>query len=284
MTQRELEDSIVTDLSRKQNYSAYLQLEALLACQQELSDPPHHDEMLFIIQHQVAELWMKLLIHEFEAAIARLQDDRLGKAVKHLARVKAIQKQLYNQWSVLETLTPSEYAEFRNVFGNASGFQSPQYRMLEILLGNRNPSLLKVYAHRPRWHAMLSEAIEAPGVFDEFLAFLARAGHDIPDSVLNRDFSKTRPVDDSVVAVLTKIYENTEAHWQLYEMCESLVDIASNFQFWRFRHMKTVERIIGHQHGSGGSSGVSFLRRAIEQEFFEDLIAVRTKMHSNTLA
>ena len=283
MTKREMEDTIVTDLSRRQNYSAYLKLEQLLACQQPLSDPPHHDEMLFIIQHQVAELWMKLVIHELQAAMSMLAADRLGKAVKHLARVKAIQKQLYNQWSVLETLTPSEYAEFRNVFGNASGFQSPQYRLLEILLGNRNRSLLKVYEHRPEWHARLSAAITAPGVFDEFLIYLARHGHPIPDAVQHRDFAEQRDIDDDVVAVLCTIYEDTETHWQLYEMCEALVDIANNFQFWRFRHMKTVERIIGHQHGSGGSSGVSFLKRALDQEFFEELIAVRTRIHQDTL-
>ncbi len=283
MTKREMESSIVTDLSRKQNYSAYLQLDALLGAQTTLSDPPHHDEMLFIIQHQVAELWMKLVIHELDAAMQMLRDDRLGKAVKHLARVKAIQKQLYNQWSVLETLTPSEYAEFRSVFGNASGLQSPQYRLLEILLGNRNRSLLTVYEHRPEWHRRLDDAISTPGVFDEFLLYLSRHGHVIPADVIERDFAEQRGSDADVVAVLQTIYEDTEAHWQLYEMCEALVDIANNFQFWRFRHMKTVERIIGHQHGSGGSSGVSFLKRAIDQEFFEDLIAVRTRIHQDTL-
>lgn len=281
---RPMEDSIVTDLARKQNYSAYLQLEQLLSCQTELSDPAHHDEMLFIVQHQVAELWMKLVIHELEEATRQLRNDRLGKAVKCLARVKIIQKQLYNQWSVLETLTPSEYAEFRNVFGNASGFQSPQYRLLEILLGQRDRSMLAVYAHLPEWHARLSKAIDARSVFDEFLAFLGRAGHDLPEEVLQRDFSAEREVNPNVVEVLRLVYEEPGKHWKTYEMCETLVDIANNFQFWRFRHMKTVERIIGHQHGSGGSSGVAFLRRALTQEFFEELTAVRTAIHSDTLS
>lgn len=283
MTQRELEESIVTDLSRRQNYSAYLHLDTLLDCQKALSEPAHHDEMLFIVQHQVAELWMKLVVHELEAAMQMLAEDQLRKACKSLARVKIVQKQLANQWSVLETLTPSEYAEFRNVFGNASGFQSPQYRLLEILLGNRNESLLKVYRHHPEWHARLSAAIQAPSVYDLFMAFLARRGHNIPRDAIERDFTKTREVDDSVVAALREIYVNTDAHWDLYEACESLMDIANNFQLWRFRHMKTVERIIGHQHGSGGSSGVSFLRRALKQEFFEELIAVRTAIHENSL-
>ncbi len=283
MTRREMEAGIVTDLSRKQHYSAYLQLDRLLDCQHPLSEPAHHDEMLFIIQHQVAELWMKLVAHEIEAAMRMLEVDRLGKAVKHLARVKEIQKQLYSQWSVLETLTPSEYAEFRNVFGRASGFQSPQYRHLEILLGQRDKRMLPVYEHLPEWHERLADAIAGPGLYDAFLDYLSRQGHAIPSHVLERDFAEPRDVDADVVAVLRTIYEDTEQHWALYEMCEALVDIAGNFQFWRFRHMKTVERIIGHQMGSGGSTGVSFLRRAIEQEFFEELTAVRTAIHRDTL-
>ena len=284
MTQRELESGIHTNLSRRQNYSAYLQLESLLNAQEPLSDPAHHDEMLFIIQHQVAELWMKLAIHELEAARRLLAADALRPAAKSLARVKVIQKQLSNQWSVLDTLTPSEYAQFRHVFGNASGFQSPQYRLLEILLGNRNRDLLKVYAHRPRWHERLTAAIDSPGVYDEFLALLARAKHPVPKDVLERDFSEVREVHPEVVAVLLEIYTDTATHWDLYEVCETLVDIANNFQFWRFRHMKTVERIIGHRPGSGGSSGVAFLKRALDQEFFEELIAVRTAIHTDTLA
>ena len=276
---RDLEKTIYTDLEKRQNYSAYLRLETLRACQEPLSDPPHHDEMLFIIQHQVAELWMKLVIHELEGAMTALREDRIGQAAKSLARIKHIQKQLYNQWSVLETLTPSEYAEFRHVFGDASGFQSPQYRMLEILLGTRNRDLLAVYRHLPAWHARLEAAISAPGVFDEFLRYLARRGFAIPPGVVERDFSVTRDVDPAVVGVLKRVYEAPDAHWGVYEICEALVDIANNFQFWRFRHMKTVERIIGHRRGTGGSSGVSFLKRAMDQEFFEELIAVRTEIH-----
>lgn len=279
MTTRRLEKGIVTDLEKRQNYSAYLQLEKLLSCQVSLSDPSHHDEMLFIVQHQVAELWFKLIIHEIEAAMAALRDDDLGRAVKNLARVKVVQKQLYNQWSVLETLTPSEYAEFRHVFGTASGFQSPQYRLLEILLGNRNTSLLKVYEHQPKWHERLCTAIKSADVFDEYLQLLARHGHTIPEEILQRDFKTNRAVHEGVVSCLKVIYDDPNEHWAHYEMCEALMDIANNFQFWRFRHMKTVERIIGHQTGSGGSSGVSFLKRALEQEIFEELIAVRTEIH-----
>ncbi len=284
MTQRELEQGIHTDLPRSENYSAYLKLDEMLACQVPLSEPAHHDEMLFIVQHQVAELWMKLLIHELEAASAYLREARLRRAAKCLARVKTVQQQLHNQWSVLETLTPSEYAEFRHVFGNASGFQSPQYRMLEILLGNRNRQLLKVYAHRPEWHARLEHAISTPGVYDEFLRLLDRRGYAIPDHVIDRDFAEVRPVDDDVVQTLLTVYQDPRAHWDAYEICETLVDIANNFQFWRFRHMKTVERIIGHRPGSGGSSGVSFLQRALSQEFFEELIAVRTAIHADSLS
>ncbi|MEM7762798.1 MAG: tryptophan 2,3-dioxygenase family protein [Pseudomonadota bacterium] len=281
---RSMEQTIVTDLSRRQNYSAYLQLEQLLDCQTALSEPAHHDEMLFIIQHQVTELWMKLVIHELEAAIQWLRADRAGKANKCMSRVKVIQKQLYNQWSVLETLTPSEYAEFRRVFGNASGFQSPQYRLLEILLGQRDRKMLAVYAHLPEWHARLESAIESPSVYDEFLAWLHRAGYDIPKTVLQRDFADERDVDPAVVDILRTIYEQPDDHWKGYQLSETFVDIANNFQFWRFRHMKTVERIIGHQHGSGGSSGVAFLRRALRQEFFLELTAVRTEIHNDTLA
>ncbi|MEN7341511.1 MAG: tryptophan 2,3-dioxygenase family protein [Pseudomonadota bacterium] len=281
---REMEETIVTDLARRQNYSAYLNLEKLLDFQQALSDPAHHDEMLFIIQHQVAELWMKLTIHELEAAIGWLDRDRVGRATKCLRRVKVIQKQLHNQWSVLETLTPSEYGEFRRVFGNASGFQSPQYRLLEILLGQRDRNMLAVYAHLPDWHQRLSTAIAAPSVYDAFLAWLHRQGHVIPDHLLSRDFSEERDVDRQVVKALCRIYESPSQHWKAYEVCETFVDMANNFQFWRFRHMKTVERIIGHQNGSGGSSGVAFLRRALRQEFFEELTAVRTELLKNTLA
>lgn len=278
MNKRKLEKSIHTNLSRDDDYGAYLQLDKLLGAQQPLSDPPHHDELLFIIQHQVAELWIKLLIHEVGMAIHFIREDEMPPAVKNLARVRHIQSQLYNQWGVLDTLTPSEYAQFRHVFGKASGFQSPQYRLLEFMLGNKSRSVLSTYEHQPEWHARLVAALQAPSLYEEFLMHLARAGLPVPEDAIDRDFSSTRDADDAVVAVLRTIYEKPRAHWVWYETCEAFMDIANNFQFWRFHHMKTVERIIGHKRGTGGSSGVAFLKKAIEVDFFPELIRVRTEI------
>jgi len=278
MKKRKLEDSIHTNLSRDDDYTGYLQLDTLLGAQQPLSDPPHHDEMLFIIQHQVAELWIKLLIHEVSRAIGFLREDDMAPAVKNLARVRHIQTQLYGQWQVLDTLTPSEYTEFRHVFGKASGFQSAQYRILEFMLGNKSRSSMVVYAQQPEWHAQLVATLEAPSLYEEFLRYLSRKGLFIPQQVLERDFSEMRDENDDVVAALKLIYEDRHAYWDDYEMCEALMDIANNFQFWRFHHLKTVERIIGHKRGTGGSSGVSFLKKAIDIEFFPELIRVRSEI------
>jgi tryptophan 2,3-dioxygenase len=278
MKKREVEESIHTKLSRDDDYTGYLQLDKLLTAQVPLSDPPHHDEMLFIVQHQVAELWIKLIIHEIGGAIEHLRADDLQQALKKLARVRHVQNQLYSQWKVLDTLTPSEYLEFRHVFGKASGFQSAQYRLLEFTLGNKNPATMAVYEQQPQWHARLILALEAPGLFDEFLRHLARLGMPVPGAVIDRDFSQPRDDNDDVVTVLKTIYENHVEYWDLYETCEALMDIGNNFQFWRFHHMKTVERIIGHKRGSGGSSGVSFLKRALDFEFFPELIRVRTEI------
>jgi tryptophan 2,3-dioxygenase len=280
MNKRTLEKTIHTKLSRDDDYTAYLQLDTLLAAQKPLSDPPHHDEMLFIIQHQVAELWMKLLLHEFRRAMSLIREDALSPALKVLARARQVQSQLYNQWKVLDTLTPSEYAEFRHVFGKASGFQSAQYRILEFILGNKSRSLLAVYEHQPEWHARLLEALEAPGIYDELLMHLARIGLPVPGGALRRDFSKQRDEDEAVVAALTRIYENRREYWREYEMCEALMDIENNLQFWRFHHMKTVERIIGYKPGTGGSSGVPFLKKALDVEFFPELVRVRTEIGS----
>ena len=278
MTKRKLEESIHTDLSRDDDYTAYLQLDKLLGAQQPLSKPPHHDEMLFIVQHQVAELWIKLLIHEFGRAVEYIQADEMSPAVKNLARCRHVQNQLYNQWKVLDTLTPTEYAQFRHVFGKASGFQSAQYRILEFMLGNKSRSLLTVYEHQPEWHKKLQQALDAPSLYEVFLMHLARQGLPVPTNVIDRDFSRMRDEDDAVVAVLKTVYENPNDYWAQYETCEALMDIANNFQFWRFHHMKTVERIIGHKPGTGGSSGVSFLKKAIDSEFFPELIRVRTEI------
>lgn len=278
MTKRKLEKSIHTKLSRDDDYTGYLQLDKLLSAQKPLSDPPHHDEMLFIIQHQVAELWMKLLLHEIERAMSWIREDAVPPAIKNLARARHVQNQLYNQWKVLDTLTPSEYVEFRHVFGKASGFQSAQYRILEFALGNKSRSMLEVHEHQPEWHARLVKAFEAPSLYDELLLHLARIGLPLPKAVLERDFTEVRDEDDDVVAALKEIYDNRRKYWQQYEMCEALMDIESNVQFWRFHHLKTVERIIGYKPGTGGSSGVPFLKKALDIEFFPELIRVRTEI------
>ena len=271
-----------TDLDPREDYAGYLRLDRLLAAQRPLSDPPHHDEMLFVIQHQVAELWFKLTIHELEAAMAAIRGDDLARAAKILARVKQVQHQLYSQWDVLDTLTPSEYAEFRHVFGQASGFQSPQYRLVEFMLGNKDPARIKVFARHEEWHRRLRAALEAPSIFDEFLRHLARIGLPVPRDAVERDFTEPREPDDRVVAALSAIYTQPERYWQAYELAEALMDVSNNFQFWRYHHLKTVERIIGHKRGSGGTSGVSFLKRALDYDFFPELIRVRTELADRT--
>ena len=273
--QRPVEPGIVTDFSKKLSYAGYLSLDGLLAQQRPLSQPQHHDEMLFIIQHQVSELWIKLIIHELSAAIDHIRHDRLPPALKILSRVKLIQMQLFEQWSVLETLTPSEYMEFRGVLGNASGFQSYQYRKLEFLLGNKNPDTIKVFAHDPAIHDDLLHTLESPSLYDEFLRYLSRRGYTIAPECLNRDWSKPYIRNEALVDTFRDIYRNSKEHWEAYEMCEKLVDVEEYFQLWRFRHLKTVERIIGFRPGTGGSSGAGFLRQALELTFFPELLASR---------
>ena len=274
--QRPLESGITTDLHDRLSYAGYLRLDTLLAAQQPLSKPPHHDEMLFIVQHHVAELWMKLVIHELRAAIAHLQRDELAPMQKILARVKQVQRQLFEQWSVLETLTPSEYLQFRHILGPASGFQSLQYRLIEFLLGNKNAAMIDVFAHDPAAQAELRATLEAPSLYDEFLRYLHRHGYAIPAECVQRDWSKAHARNAGLIPVFKKIYEDTDAHWAAYALCEQLVDIELSFQLWRFRHMKTVERIIGYRRGTGGSSGVGFLKQALELTFFPELLEVRT--------
>jgi len=275
---RELEQGIHTDLRNRLTYSGYLCLDQLLAAQKPLSHPLHHDEMLFIIQHQTSELWIKLLLHELEAALDHVQHDRLEPCFKILARVKQIQMQLFNQWAVLETLTPNEYAQFRAVLGTASGFQSVQYRALEFTLGNKSVELLRVYAYDPQAHAWLEKLLKRPSLYDEFLRYLARRGLPVPQERLDRAWSEPYERHPGVVAVFKTVYADTARWWDAYEMCEKLVDVEEYFQLWRFRHMKTVERIIGHKQGTGGSSGVSFLRKALDLTFFPELIDVRTEI------
>jgi tryptophan 2,3-dioxygenase len=280
----DLEPGIVTDLRDQLTYGGYLRLDRLLDAQHPVSgagsEAPRHDEMLFIIQHQVSELWMKLMIHELRAAIAHVRADALEPCFKILARVKLIQKQLFEQWAVLETLTPSEYEAFRPALGTASGFQSAQYRAIEFLLGNKNAAILDVFRHDATVHAELGELLRAPSLYDEFLHHLARRGLPVPQAVLDRDVTKPYVRNRDLVAVFGKIYADPEQWWDAYDMCEKLVDVEEAFQLWRFRHMKTVERIIGYKPGTGGSSGVGFLRRALEQSFFPELIDVRTVIGS----
>jgi tryptophan 2,3-dioxygenase len=271
-----MEAGIHRDLGDRLSYAGYLQLDQLLGAQHPLSDPPHHDEMLFIVQHQVAELWMKLIIHELEAAILSIREDRLEPCFKVLARVKQVQQQLFHQWAVLETLTPAEYARFRHVFGQASGFQSVQFRLLEFLLGNKDASYLAVFEHDELAARRLRATLVAPSIYDEFLRHLARRGLPVPAERIERDWSEPSDSHPGVVAVFKTIYEDTEEYWDAYDMCEKLVDVEVNFQLWRFRHLKTVERIIGHKRGTGGSSGVKFLRAAIDIRLFPELIDVRT--------
>ena len=273
---RALEEGIKTDFSRSTDYAGYLDLDTLLSAQHPISD--HHDEPLFIIQHQTSELWLKLVLHELVGVRENLDADDVSRARKGLSRVKHIFRTLTDQWSVLATLTPSEYAEFRGVLGNSSGFQSYQYRAVEFILGNKNEALLAVFRSRPEAQAMLAETLRAPTVYDAFLRYLARHGHPVPPRVLERDVSQAWVETPELVAVYKTIYEDTTTYWSEYATCEDLVDLEDAFQFWRFRHLRTVQRTIGFKPGTGGSSGVSFLRRALDLTFFPEIYSVRTEL------
>jgi tryptophan 2,3-dioxygenase len=278
--QRELEAGIQRDLAGRMTYASYLKLDTLLAAQRPVSEPPYHDEMLFIVQHHVAELWLKLVIHELSATIADLDADHADQALKKLARVKRIQDQLFNEWAVLETMTPHEYLKFRDALGPSSGFQSLQYRTVEFLLGNKNADMLAVFAHDPEAQAKLRATLEAPGLYDAALHWLARRGHAVPKPILERDVRKGWQREASLLPVFQRIYEAPDQFWPEYHLCETLVDVEENFQLWRVRHMKAVERIIGYRKGTGGSSGVGFLKKALELTFFPELLEVRTEIRS----
>jgi tryptophan 2,3-dioxygenase len=270
------DEGIITALGAETSYGGYLGLEQLLSAQRPRSS--HHDEMLFIVQHQVSELWMKLMIHELAAAIAHVRDDRLEPCFKILARVKQVQRQLFEQWAVLETLTPSEYAEFRDVLGPASGLQSFQFRAIEFLLGHKVAQRVELHRFDREKADYLESLLRSPSLYDEFLRYLARRGFPVPPERVERDWSQPYQSHPAVVEVLRTIYEQTEAHWAEYDMCEKLVDVEENFQLWRFRHVKTVERIIGFKRGTGGTAGVAFLRRTLEIALFPELIEVRTRI------
>jgi len=278
MSQRDLEPGLETNLADRTTYSGYLQLDVLLSAQKPLSNPVHHDELLFIIQHQTSELWFKLMIHELREGIDLLRRDQLEPCFKIIARVKNIQAQLYNQWGVLATLTPAEYVQFRHVLGPASGFQSCQYRIVEFLLGAKEERMLQFHKHHAADHAQLAQALATPSIYDEFLRYLARRGLPIPREVVERDVTRPYERNAAVTACIKSIYDDVSRWWDAYEMCEKLVDLDEQFSLWRFRHMKTVERIIGYKRGTGGSSGVPFLRQLVELNFFPELWDVRTEI------
>ena len=271
-----LPDGAATEFADGMSYSDYLGLERLLACQKPRSE--RHDEMLFIVIHQAAELWLKLVLHELNAAMAQIRSDDLPPAFKMLARVSRIQAQLIQSWDVLSPLTPADYMTFRDVLGTASGFQSHQYRLIEFTLGNKNPAMMMPHRHAAETHALLSAALEAPSLYEETILLLARRGLGIDAGQAKRDWRDVHQPDDSVYRAWLTVYLDTESHWDLYELAEKLVDLEDHFQQWRFHHVSTVERGIGHKRGTGGTSGVPYLRRALETRFFPELWDVRTEL------
>lgn len=258
------------------SYTGYLRLGGLLALQQPRSKA--HDELMFIIVHQASELWMKLAIAELAAAMVEIGRGNPGPAFKMLARVSRIQAQLTESWAVLSTMTPADYSSFRDALGQSSGFQSFQYRQLEFMLGNKNPAMIRAHRQDPAAYALLERVLREPSVYDLALRLLHVGGLSMPQDVLERDFSVPYVARPEVEAAWAEVYRNPAAHWDLYELAEKLVDVEHQFQVWRFSHMKTVERIIGHKRGTGGSSGVSYLVRALDLRFFPELWTVRTRI------
>jgi tryptophan 2,3-dioxygenase len=269
-------EAIYTDFAERMSYGGYLQLERILSAQAPRSGT--HDEMLFVIIHQVSELWMKLMLHELEAALALVKADTLRPAFKMLARVKRILDQLIGGWSVLTTMTPADYSRFRGALGQSSGFQSYQYRAIEFILGNKQAAMLKPHAHDPAVHGHLTALLERPSLYDEAIRMLARRGFAIDAGELERDWAEPHSFDRSVCDAWLAVYREPEAHWELYEFAENLLDIEDLFETWRFRHANTVERVIGMKTGTGGTSGVQYLRRQIGTRIFSELWAVRTEV------
>ncbi|MDW4548228.1 tryptophan 2,3-dioxygenase [Defluviimonas sp. D31] len=263
-----------TSFEGRMSYGDYLALDTILGAQKPLSDA--HDEMLFIVQHQTSELWMRLMLHEISAARARIAADDLAPAFKMLARVARIMEQLNSAWDVLRTMTPSDYTRFRTALGVSSGFQSWQYRLIEFAAGNRNLAMLKPHAHRPDILARLEAELGRPSLYDEALRAAARAGLPVPEEVLARDLRAPWTAHDGVEAVWRIVYDDPEAHWTLYDLAEKLVDFEDYFRRWRFNHVTTVERVIGLKRGTGGTGGVSYLRRMLEVELFPELWHLRT--------
>ena len=270
------QEGATMDFDGRMSYGDYLCLDAVLGAQEPRTDA--HDEMLFIIQHQTSELWMRLAIHEISAARAAIRADQLQPAMKTLARVSRIFEQLNSAWDVLRTMTPSDYTHFRRKLGQSSGFQSWQYRLIEYALGNRNHAMMRPHAHVPHVLAKLEAELAEPSLYDEALRLAKRRGIDMPDEVLSRDIRTTHELSDGVIAGWKIVYEAPEKHWALYEVAEKLVDLEDYFRRWRFNHVTTVERVIGLKRGTGGTGGTSYLKRMLEVELFPELWRVRTEL------
>ncbi|MEP7301403.1 MAG: tryptophan 2,3-dioxygenase [Caldimonas sp.] len=269
-------ESAKLDFSRDMSYGDYLRLDEVLGAQQPRSGA--HDELLFIIQHQVSELWMKLLLHELEAAIAAVSGDQLQRAFKMLARVSKIMEQMVHAWDVLATMTPPEYSAMRPALASSSGFQSWQYRLIEFKLGNKNAAMLKPHAHRADLLARVQAALDAPSLYDEALRLLARRGLPVPAVHLDRDWSQAHVASEDVEQAWLIVYRNPEAHWDLYQLGEELTDLEDTFRLWRFRHVTTVERVIGFKRGTGGTGGVSYLRKMLDVVLFPEIWKLRTDL------
>ena len=270
------DEKVQLDFSKSMSYGDYLQLDAILGAQKPLS--PAHDEMLFLIQHQTSELWMKLMLHELRAAIANVAKDELGAAFKMLARVSKIMEQLVHAWDVLATMTPPEYSAIRPYLANSSGFQSAQYRCIEFALGNKNAAMLKPHAHRPDLLAQVQAAYEAPSLYDEALRLLARRGLAVPASHTQRDWTQGYVESDAVEQAWLVVYRDPKQYWDLYQLGEELTDLEDTFRLWRFRHVTTVERVIGFKRGTGGTSGVSYLRKMLDVVLFPEIWKLRTDL------
>ncbi|HWP10423.1 MAG TPA: tryptophan 2,3-dioxygenase [Ramlibacter sp.] len=264
------------DFSGAMSYGDYLQLDAILNAQKPLS--PDHNEMLFIIQHQTSELWMKLMLHELRAAIANVARDELGNAFKMLARVSRIMEQLVHAWDVLATMTPPEYSAIRPYLGSSSGFQSAQYRCIEFALGNKNADMLRIHAHRPDLLAQVQAAYESPSLYDEALRLLARRGLAVPPSHTRRDWTQPYVESAEVERAWLVVYRDPQRHWDLYQLGEELTDLEDAFRLWRFRHVTTVERVIGFKRGTGGTGGVSYLRKMLDVVLFPEIWKLRTDL------
>ncbi|KJA10442.1 tryptophan 2,3-dioxygenase [Acidovorax temperans] len=270
------EERAQLDFSKSMSYGDYLQLDAILTAQKPLS--PAHDEMLFIVQHQTSELWMKLMLHELRAAIAHIARDELPPAFKMLARVSKIMEQLVHAWDVLATMTPPEYSAMRPYLGQSSGFQSYQYRCIEFSMGNKNRAMLKPHEHRADLLAMVQAAYEAPSLYDEALRLMARRGIAVPASHTERDWTQPYAESEAVEQAWLTVYRNPEQHWDLYQLGEELTDLEDTFRLWRFRHVTTVERVIGFKRGTGGTGGVSYLRKMLDVVLFPEIWRLRTNL------